>query len=205
MHTPGLLVIDACLERRCELVQRAGAGREKAKGIVVRATDGHRAHDGIRTLCPEPQRPGAMAALFGLAIDHRPFMQAEAAVERRAGRDCPAEPQAEIQTASLRCVGQGHPHEPISASQETAVSDEFVRLGQRDAGARRPTSDGREAERIIGEEKIFDGIALALLRPRPTGLDESIRTGLMRGASCPPFRGTEHDLTGGHDAQSKRR
>jgi hypothetical protein len=27
----------------------------------------------------------------------------------------------------------------------------------------------------------------------------------MRGATGPPFRGTEHDLTGGHDAQSKRR
>ena len=146
-----------------------------------------------------------MAALFGLAIDHRPFMQAEAAVKRWARGDCPTEPQAEIQTASLRRVGQGHPHESIRASQEAAVSDKLVRLGQRDAGARRPTSDGREAERIIGEEKIFDGIALALLRPRPTGLDESIRTGLMRRATGPPFRGTEHDLTGRHDAQSKRR
>ena len=171
----------------------------------MRATHGHRADDGVRALRAEPQRPGAVAALFGLTIDHRPFMQAEAAVEGRAGRDRPTEPQAEIQTASLRRVRQGHPHEPISASQEAAVSDKLVRLGQRDAGARRPTPDGREAERIIGEEKIFDGITLALLRPRATGLDQSIRTGLMRRATGPPFRGTEHDLTGRCDAQSKRR
>ena len=132
-------------------------------------------------------------------------MQAKAAVERRAGRDCPAEPQAEIQTASLRCVGQGHPDEPVGTSQETAVSDEFVRLGQRDAGARRPTSDGCEAERIIGEEKIFNGVTLTLLRSSATGFDESISTRLVRGTASPPFGRTKHYLTGWHDAQSKRR
>jgi hypothetical protein len=146
-----------------------------------------------------------MATLFGLTIDHRPFMQAEAAMERRTGRNRSAEPQAEIQTASLRCVGQGHPHESISASQEAAVSDKLVRLGQRDAGTRRPASDGREAERIISEEEIFDGVALALLCPNPAGVDQSIRTGLMRRATGPPFGRTKHDLTGWRDAQSKRR
>jgi hypothetical protein len=146
-----------------------------------------------------------MAALFSLTIDHRPFMQAKAAVERRAGRDCPAEPQAEIQTASLRCVGQGHSDEPVGTSQETLVSDEFVRLGQRDTRARRPTSDGREAKRIIGEEKIFNGVTLTLLRSSPTGFDESIRPRLVRGAASPPFGRTKQDLTGWRDAQSKRR
>lgn len=187
VHAAGLLVVDARFEGGRDFVQRPRARREKAEGVVMRATHGHRAHDSIRTLCPEPQRPGAMATLFGLAIDHRPFMQAEAAVERRTGRDCPAEPQAEIQTASLRCVGQGHPHESISASQEAAVSDKLVRLGQRDTGARRPTSDGREAKWIIGEEKIFDGVTLTLLRSSPTGFDESIRTRLVRGTASPPF------------------
>jgi hypothetical protein len=146
-----------------------------------------------------------MAALFSLTVDHRPFMQAKAAVERRAGRDRPAEPQAEIQPDRLRCVRQSDSYEPVGTSQETAVSDEFVRLGQRDTRARRPTSDGREAKRIIGEEKIFDGVTLTLLRSSPTGFDESIRTRLVRGTASPPFGRTKHDLTGWHDAQSKRR
>ncbi len=132
-------------------------------------------------------------------------MQAKAAVERRAGRDRPAEPQAEIQPDRLRCVRQSDSYEPVGTSQETAVSDEFVRLGQRDTRARRPTSDGREAKRIIGEEKIFDGVTLTLLRSSPTGFDESIRTRLVRGTASPPFGRTKHDLTGWHDAQSKRR
>jgi hypothetical protein len=132
-------------------------------------------------------------------------MQAKAAVERRTGRDRTAEPQAEIQPDRLRCVWQGHPNEPIGTSQETSIVDEFIRLSQRHAGTRSPTSDGREAERIIGEEEIFDGVALTLLRPSATGLDESIRSGLVRRAASPPFGRTKHDLTGGHDAQSKRR
>jgi hypothetical protein len=132
-------------------------------------------------------------------------MQAKAAVERRAGRDRPAEPQAEIQPDRLRCVRQSDSYEPVGTSQETAVSDEFVRLGQRDTRTRRPTSDGREAKRIIGEEKIFDGVTLTLLRSSPTGFDESIRTRLVRGTASPPFGRTKHDLTGWHDAQSKRR
>jgi hypothetical protein len=146
-----------------------------------------------------------MAALFGLTVDHCPFMQAKAAVKRRACRDRPAEPQAEIQPDRLRCVWQGYPHESIGASQEAAIVDEFIRLSQRDASTRRPTSDGREAERIISEEKIFDGVALTLLRSSPTGFDESIRPRLVRRAASPPFGRTKHDLTGGHDAQSKRR
>jgi len=146
-----------------------------------------------------------MAALFSLTVDHRPFMQAKAAVERRAGRDRPAEPQAEIQPDRLRCVRQSDSYEPVGTSQETAVSDEFVRLGQRDAGARRPTSDGCEAERIIGEEKILNGIALALLGALAPGFDESIRPRLVRGAASPPFGWTKQDLTGWRDAQSKRR
>ena len=146
-----------------------------------------------------------MAALFSLTIDHRPFMQAKAAVERRAGRDRTAEPQAEIQPDRLRCVWQSDSYEPVGTSQETAVSDEFVRLGQRDTRARRPTSDGCEAERIIGEEKIFNGVTLTLLRSSPTGFDESIRSGLVRRAASPPFGRTKQDLTGWRDAQSKRR
>jgi len=146
-----------------------------------------------------------MTTLFGLAEDHCPFMQTKTAVKGCARRDRPAEFQTEGEAARLCFVRQAHPDMSVGTSQETAVSDEFVRLGQRDAGTRRPTPDGREAKRIIGEEKIFDGVALALLRPRPTGLDESIRTGLMRRATGPPFRGTEHDLTGRLDAQSKRR
>jgi hypothetical protein len=70
-----------------------------------------------------------MAALFGLTIDHRPFMQAEAAVERRAYRDRTAEPQAEIQPDRLRCVWQGHPHESIGAAQEAAIIDELIGFG----------------------------------------------------------------------------
>jgi len=132
-------------------------------------------------------------------------MQAKAAVERRAGRDRPAEPQAEIQPDRLRCVRQSDSYEPVGTSQETAVSDEFVRLGQRDTRTRRPTSDGREAKRIIGEEKIFDGVTLTLLRSSPTGFDESIRTRLVRGTASPPFGRTKQDLTGWLDAQSKRR
>jgi len=132
-------------------------------------------------------------------------MQAKAAVESRARRDGPAEPQAEIQTTSLRGVWQGHPHVPVGTSQETAVGYKLVGFSKRDTGTRRPTSDGREAKRIIGEEEIFNGVALTLLRPRATGLDESIRTRLVRGAASPPFGRTKHDLTGWHDAQSKRR
>ena len=146
-----------------------------------------------------------MTALFGLAIDHRPFMQAKAAVERRAFRDRAAKPQAEIQPERLRCVRQGHPHIPVGTSQETSVNNEFIRLSQRHAGTWSPTSDGREAERIISEEKIFDGVALPPLRSSPTGFDESISTRLVRGAASPPFDRTKHDLTRGHDAQSKRR
>jgi hypothetical protein len=132
-------------------------------------------------------------------------MEAKAAVERRACRDRPAEPQAEIQPDRLRCVRQSDSYEPVGTSQETAVSDEFVRLGQRDTRTRRPTSDGREAKRIIGEEKIFDGVTLTLLRSSPTGFDESIRTRLVRGTASPPFGRTKQDLTGWLDAQSKRR
>ncbi len=146
-----------------------------------------------------------MAALFGLTIDHRPLMQAEAAVERRACRDRTTEPQAEIQAAGLRCVWQGHPHESVGASQEAAIVDEFIRLSQRHAGTRRPASDSCKAERIIGEEKILNGIALALLGAFTPSLNEPIRTGLMRRAASPPFRGTQHDLTGRLDSQSKRR
>jgi hypothetical protein len=146
-----------------------------------------------------------MATLFSLTVDHCPFMQAKAAVERRACRDRPAEPQAEIQPDRLRCVRQSDSHESVGAAKEASVGDKLIGLSQRDASTRRPTPDGREAERIISEEKIFDGVALTLLRSSPAGLDESIRAGLMRGAASPPFGRTKHDLTGWRDAQSKRR
>jgi hypothetical protein len=146
-----------------------------------------------------------MAALFSLTVDHRPFVQAEAAMEGCARRDRPAELPAEGETAGLRRVRQSDSDESVRSTQEAAVIDEFIGISQRDTGSRRPPPDGREAERIISEEKIFDGIALALLGALATRLDESIRAGLMRGAAGPPFRGAEHDLTGGLDAQSKRR
>jgi hypothetical protein len=131
-----------------------------------------------------------MAALFSLTVDHRPFMQAEAAMESRARRDRPTQLQAEGETAGLRRVRQSDSDESVRSAQEAAVIDEFIGIGERDTGAGRPTPDGREAERIISEKKIFDGVALTLLRPNSTRLDESIRAGLMRGAAGPPFRRT---------------
>jgi hypothetical protein len=104
-----------------------------------------------------------MAALFSLTVDHRPFVQAEAAMEGCARRDRPAELPAEGETAGLRRVRQSDSDESVRSTQEAAVIDEFIGISQRDTGSRRPPPDGREAERIISEEKIFDGIALALL------------------------------------------
>jgi len=146
-----------------------------------------------------------MAALFSLAIDHRPFVETKTAVEGCASRDRPAEFQTEGEAARLRFVRQGHPHVSVGAAQEAAIIDKLIGISERDTGAGRPTPDGREAERIISEKKIFDGVALTLLRPNSTRLDESIRAGLMRRAAGPPFRRAEHNLTGGLDAQSKRR
>ena len=146
-----------------------------------------------------------MAALFSLTVDHRPFVETETTVERRARRDRPTQLQAEGKAAGLRCVRQSDSDESVRTAQEAAVIDEFIGSFQRDPSSRRPPPDGCEAERIIGEEKIFDGVTLTLLRSSPTGFDESIRTRLVRGTASPPFGRTKHDLTGWHDAQSKRR
>ena len=131
-----------------------------------------------------------MAALFSLTVDHRPFVETETTVERRARRDRPTQLQAEGKAAGLRCVRQSDSDESVRTAQEAAVIDEFIGSFQRDPSSRRPPPDGREAERIISEKKIFDGVALTLLRPNSTRLDESIRAGLMRGAAGPPFRRT---------------
>ncbi len=146
-----------------------------------------------------------MAALFSLSVDHRPFMQTETTVERCARRDRPAQLQAEGEAAGLRLIRQGDPYESVRTTQEATVVDEFIGVDQRDTSTGRPPPDGREAERIIGEEEIFDGVSLALLGALAPRLDESVRTGLMRRAAGPPFRGAELDLTGRLDAQSKRR
>ena len=92
MHAAGLLVLDPCLERGLEFVQRPGAGREETESIIVRATHGQRADHGVGAFRAKAQRPSGVAALCGLTIDHGPFVKTEAAMESGARRDGPAEP-----------------------------------------------------------------------------------------------------------------
>ena len=126
-------------------------------------------------------------------------------MERRTRRDGPAELQAEGQPPSLRDVGQGDAHAAVGPAEEATAVDELIGIGQRDAGARRPTTQCGETERIIGEEEVLDRIGHALLRAFAAGVDEAVRAGFMRRPPGAPFRSPERDLTGGGDAQSKRR
>jgi len=143
--------------------------------------------------------------LFGLTEDHRPFVKAEAAMEGGARRDGPAEPQTEIEPSGLRRVRQRDTHHAVRPAEEATSVDEFVGVGQRDAGAGGPAAQRGQAERIIGEEEILDGIGHALAGALAARVDEPVRTRLMGGATRPPRLTLEHDLTGGDDAQSKRR
>ena len=146
-----------------------------------------------------------MAPLFGLAEHHGPFVEAEAAVEGGARRDGPAEPQAEGEAPRLRGVRQGHARPAVRSAQEAAAVDELVGVGQRDAGAGRPAAQRGQAERIVSEEEIFDGIGHSLPGALAAAVDEPVRARLMGGAPGPPFGASERGLTGGDDAQSKRR
>lgn len=205
VHAAGLLVLDPCLERGREFVQRPGAGREETESIIVRATHGQRTDHGVGAFRTKAERPSRVTALCGLPIDHGPLVKTEAAMESGARRDGPAEPQAEVETSGLRRVRQGHTRHAIRTAKEAASVDKLVGIGQRDAGTWRPTTQCGQAERIIGEEEILDGIRHALPRALAAGVDEPVGARLMGGATGPPRFALEYDLTGGDDAQSKRR
>lgn len=87
MNATGLLVLEASMKRRRELVQRPGTWREKAEGVVMRTAYRQSADHSIRALRTETQGPSSMPPLLRLTKDHRPFMQTKTAEERRASDD----------------------------------------------------------------------------------------------------------------------
>ena len=85
------------------------------------ATNGQGLHNRIGAFRPEPQRPALMAALGGLLIDHRPFVQAETAEERGATSDGDAQVAREGQAGALQFIWRHDAHETIGTTLEAGI------------------------------------------------------------------------------------
>lgn len=82
MQAAGLFVLRGAFAGELDAVERTSGGSEKAEGVVVGAAEGLGLDDGGELGGREAERVLVVAYLVGrLAIDHGPFVQAEAAEE----------------------------------------------------------------------------------------------------------------------------
>ena len=83
MQTAGLFVIVTRFKIRLHAIEATGLGREKTKGIVVRATDRAALNKCINFLLGQSQGQDFFMPYAAATINHRPLMQAMAGKIRR--------------------------------------------------------------------------------------------------------------------------
>lgn len=176
VEAAALLVLRRGLAGGLEPVERARGDGEKAEGVEVRAGDGRGLDDGGEGVGRVAERVGVVADFFrGLAVNHGPLVQAEAAEEggtRLHRLKEIAEPDYEcvavngerggVESDGGGTVGQGD-LAILGPAEEGAGG--FA--GEGDIGTGVPAAKPGGAEGVVAEKKIVNGMFFSA---RGTGL-----------------------------------
>ena len=190
METPRLFEVDLALAGRAKRIARRRGLGEEAVRIEVGAGDPVTPHDVVGLRLAEPQRQLFVTPLARReAIDHRPFVQAEAAHVRGTSEGLAQEAHDEVEhsTPSL--------DEPIDIKPLDAVIGAVagplralaaVDTGEADARTGMPPPQLRWLVVVVLEEEVLDGMA----RSRPAAGEvtscERVDPLGVRGRSCLP-------------------
>lgn len=191
-----LLHFEAGFEGGLEGVERGGWRSEEAVGVVVGAAEGLAFDEGGELVGGEAEGVALVADLLGsLAIDHGPFVEAEAAEARGAVKDVAAEggdPGGEL--AGFLGEEVGVEGEGGGGAEEEGVVDE-VGFGDFEGGAERgePLFEFAGGEVVVAEEEVVDGVALAAGTTIQGGVGHGGDAGVVGvGEGVPDGAGEEH-------------
>ena len=191
-----LLHFEAGFEGGLEGVERGGGRGEEAVGVVVGAAEGLAFDEGGELVGGEAEGVALVADLLGsLAIDHGPFVEAEAAEARGAVEDVAAEggdPGGEL-AGFFREQG-GIERDGVGGAQKERVVEE-VGVGDFEGGAERgePLFEFAGGEVVVAEEEVVDGVGLAAGTTIQGGVGHGGDAGVVGvGEGVPGGAGEEH-------------